>query len=233
MRCRLMGDWTFYGHFWVTFGCWNGAWSPLCLPWTLPQGLGVCGQGEPGMEDWQPPWVHLQQEALAELALEEGLRAPRDTATLLPSRQGLTFVSVHDCYWTHACSVDMMNQVTRLGRPLHGAWQEPASWGSLGLGWAQGSGSFPLTYAPALPDVPGAVCGAAQPAHPGGPVPVHAAEVLHGQPVSAFITHPTQGTLEQAWALSPHMLLTFFTLLSSCRAGGLSGWCARAGTIGT
>ncbi|KYO42610.1 DNA-directed RNA polymerase, mitochondrial [Alligator mississippiensis] len=28
-------------------------------------------------------------------------------------RQGLTFVSVHDCYWTHACSVDMMNQMCR------------------------------------------------------------------------------------------------------------------------
>ncbi|KAM8986856.1 DNA-directed RNA polymerase, mitochondrial [Ara ararauna] len=28
-------------------------------------------------------------------------------------RQGLTFVSVHDCYWTHALTVDMMNQVCR------------------------------------------------------------------------------------------------------------------------
>ncbi|NXF38379.1 RPOM protein, partial [Nyctibius bracteatus] len=28
-------------------------------------------------------------------------------------RQGLTFVSVHDCYWTHALTVDTMNQVCR------------------------------------------------------------------------------------------------------------------------
>ncbi|NXJ70540.1 RPOM protein, partial [Rostratula benghalensis] len=28
-------------------------------------------------------------------------------------RQGLTFVSVHDCYWTHALTVDIMNQVCR------------------------------------------------------------------------------------------------------------------------
>ncbi|NXH17218.1 RPOM protein, partial [Bucco capensis] len=28
-------------------------------------------------------------------------------------RQGLTFVSVHDCYWTHAFSVDVMNQICR------------------------------------------------------------------------------------------------------------------------
>ncbi|XP_062816381.1 DNA-directed RNA polymerase, mitochondrial isoform X2 [Anolis carolinensis] len=28
-------------------------------------------------------------------------------------RQGLTFVSVHDCYWTHALTVDVMNRVCR------------------------------------------------------------------------------------------------------------------------
>ncbi|XP_030365054.1 DNA-directed RNA polymerase, mitochondrial [Strigops habroptila] len=28
-------------------------------------------------------------------------------------RQGLTFVSVHDCYWTHALTVDVMNEVCR------------------------------------------------------------------------------------------------------------------------
>ncbi|KAM5237894.1 DNA-directed RNA polymerase, mitochondrial [Ctenodactylus gundi] len=28
-------------------------------------------------------------------------------------RKGLTFVSVHDCFWTHACDVSIMNQVCR------------------------------------------------------------------------------------------------------------------------
>ncbi|KFO28925.1 DNA-directed RNA polymerase, mitochondrial isoform X2 [Fukomys damarensis] len=28
-------------------------------------------------------------------------------------RKGLTFVSVHDCFWTHACDVSVMNQVCR------------------------------------------------------------------------------------------------------------------------
>ncbi|NXW24397.1 RPOM protein, partial [Circaetus pectoralis] len=28
-------------------------------------------------------------------------------------RQGMTFVSVHDCYWTHALTVDVMNQICR------------------------------------------------------------------------------------------------------------------------
>lgn len=31
---------------------------------------------------------------------------------------GLTFVSVHDCYWTHALTVDIMNQV----RPKQGTF---------------------------------------------------------------------------------------------------------------
>uniref|UniRef100_A0ACB8F212 Uncharacterized protein n=1 Tax=Sphaerodactylus townsendi TaxID=933632 RepID=A0ACB8F212_9SAUR len=30
-----------------------------------------------------------------------------------PEMRGLTFVSVHDCYWTHALTVDIMNQVCR------------------------------------------------------------------------------------------------------------------------
>lgn len=34
-------------------------------------------------------------------------------APLPPPRKGLTFVSVHDCYWTHALTVDVMNQVCR------------------------------------------------------------------------------------------------------------------------
>ena len=28
-------------------------------------------------------------------------------------RKGITFASVHDCFWTHACTVDSMNKVIR------------------------------------------------------------------------------------------------------------------------
>lgn len=28
--------------------------------------------------------------------------------------EGITFVSVHDCFWTHACTVDIMNKVSKL-----------------------------------------------------------------------------------------------------------------------
>jgi len=30
-----------------------------------------------------------------------------------PQTQGLTFASVHDSYWTHACSIDQMSTVIR------------------------------------------------------------------------------------------------------------------------
>jgi hypothetical protein len=33
--------------------------------------------------------------------------------TLYCRRAGLTFAAVHDCYWTHACSVDTMNEFCR------------------------------------------------------------------------------------------------------------------------
>jgi len=28
-------------------------------------------------------------------------------------RKGITFASVHDCFWTHACTVDSMNKICR------------------------------------------------------------------------------------------------------------------------
>ena len=29
-------------------------------------------------------------------------------------RKGITFVAVHDCFWTHACTVDEMNKVINI-----------------------------------------------------------------------------------------------------------------------
>ncbi|VDN45511.1 unnamed protein product [Gongylonema pulchrum] len=28
-------------------------------------------------------------------------------------RLGITFAAVHDCYWTHACDVEVMNEICR------------------------------------------------------------------------------------------------------------------------
>ena len=28
-------------------------------------------------------------------------------------RAGITYVSVHDCYWTHPCTVEIMNKICR------------------------------------------------------------------------------------------------------------------------
>uniref|UniRef100_A0A1L8DGQ1 DNA-directed RNA polymerase n=2 Tax=Nyssomyia neivai TaxID=330878 RepID=A0A1L8DGQ1_9DIPT len=33
--------------------------------------------------------------------------------SLFSQRQGITFISVHDCFWTHACTVPVMNTITR------------------------------------------------------------------------------------------------------------------------
>jgi len=33
--------------------------------------------------------------------------------SVMCERLGVTFVSVHDCYWTHACTVAEMNRVCR------------------------------------------------------------------------------------------------------------------------
>lgn len=33
--------------------------------------------------------------------------------SLYCERAGITFVSVHDCFWTHPCSVPIMNQICR------------------------------------------------------------------------------------------------------------------------
>lgn len=40
-------------------------------------------------------------------------------------RKGLTFVSVHDCFWTHAADIPTMNEVGRvsaLGGPTSRRW---------------------------------------------------------------------------------------------------------------
>lgn len=31
--------------------------------------------------------------------------------SLYSEQTGITFMSVHDCFWTHACTVDIMNRV--------------------------------------------------------------------------------------------------------------------------
>lgn len=34
--------------------------------------------------------------------------------SLYCEQAGITFMSVHDCFWTHACSVDIMNRVSNI-----------------------------------------------------------------------------------------------------------------------
>ena len=38
-------------------------------------------------------------------------------------RAGITFVSVHDCFWTHACDVEIMNKVKFRGHEPGAVWR--------------------------------------------------------------------------------------------------------------
>ena len=40
-------------------------------------------------------------------------------ADLAVCRAGITFVSVHDCFWTHACDVEIMNKVSNSTLGMH------------------------------------------------------------------------------------------------------------------
>ncbi|NXW07556.1 RPOM protein, partial [Fregetta grallaria] len=75
--------------------------SIWCAELTYPS---LCHGGEQGEGSWAS-----RQQAKA----RQGALSATSWHLLLPPRQGLTFVSVHDCYWTHALTVDIMNQICR------------------------------------------------------------------------------------------------------------------------
>lgn len=56
--------------------------------------------------------THMMLTAL-ECQVSRRNAIPRVSLTLSPQTQGLTFASVHDSYWTHACSTDQMSAIIR------------------------------------------------------------------------------------------------------------------------
>lgn len=78
-------------------------------------------------------------------------------------RKGLTFVSVHDCFWTHAADVAVMNQVPAPPSP----WSSPrgtlqplpqsACW-SQRSPWGLGQGAVTLPLRPLFRLLPSQVC---------------------------------------------------------------------------
>ncbi|KAG8187133.1 hypothetical protein JTE90_004879 [Oedothorax gibbosus] len=72
------------------------------LEWVTPLGLPVI----------QP--YHKEMEMRCNLSSPEGKESVmKYTSPCEPYQKGITFVSVHDCYWTHASSVEIMNKVCR------------------------------------------------------------------------------------------------------------------------
>ena len=105
------------------------------VEWETPLGLHVT---QPYLKKYKKPTINTKDEMLS---VDPYLTAHLDRATkpnamkhknafppnfvhsldsthmmltaLYMWNQGMTFASVHDCYWTHACNVEKMNQICR------------------------------------------------------------------------------------------------------------------------
>uniref|UniRef100_A0A915DH86 DNA-directed RNA polymerase n=1 Tax=Ditylenchus dipsaci TaxID=166011 RepID=A0A915DH86_9BILA len=64
------------------------------MQWETPLGL-------PQVNAFPPNFVHSLDSTHMMLT------------TLFCHKEGLTFAAVHDCFWTHACDVDKMNEICR------------------------------------------------------------------------------------------------------------------------
>uniref|UniRef100_A0A8C3HAX3 DNA-directed RNA polymerase n=1 Tax=Chrysemys picta bellii TaxID=8478 RepID=A0A8C3HAX3_CHRPI len=88
---------------------------PIVQPYHQAKSTVVTGTSVWNMGDLdQRPANHLKQKNAFPPNFIHSLDSTHMMLTALHChRRGLTFVSVHDCYWTHALTVDVMNQVCR------------------------------------------------------------------------------------------------------------------------
>lgn len=96
--------------------------TPLGLPVVQPYTKGLQGKQKLNVRNIQSSAVSDRHDTLN--ALKEINAFPPNFIHSLDSchmmltsvhceRAGITFVSVHDCFWTHACSVPIMNRICR------------------------------------------------------------------------------------------------------------------------
>ncbi|XP_076247512.1 mitochondrial RNA polymerase isoform X2 [Calliopsis andreniformis] len=86
--------------------------TPLGLPIVQPYLKGKTSNSN--KEDTQLKPDGLKQKNAFAPNFIHSLDSTHMMLTSLYCREaGITFVSVHDCFWTHACSVDIMNQICR------------------------------------------------------------------------------------------------------------------------
>lgn len=67
------------------------------------------------MDSYEKPNIMKQKNAFPPNFVHSLDSSHMMLTSLYCERAGLTFISVHDCYWTHACTVPTMNRVRRMG----------------------------------------------------------------------------------------------------------------------
>uniref|UniRef100_A0A0C9RBI4 DNA-directed RNA polymerase n=1 Tax=Fopius arisanus TaxID=64838 RepID=A0A0C9RBI4_9HYME len=94
------------------------------MEWVTPLGLPVVqpyskinptrtGLKEVAMDTYEKPNATKQKNAFAPNFIHSLDSCHMMLTSLHCEKQGITFVSVHDCYWTHPCTVEIMNTICR------------------------------------------------------------------------------------------------------------------------
>ncbi|KAF7996290.1 hypothetical protein HCN44_001922 [Aphidius gifuensis] len=95
----------------------NVEWTtPLGLPVVQPYSKKVPTKSkmiEIATDSWESPNISKQKSAFAPNFIHSLDSCHMMLTSLHCEKAGITFVSVHDCYWTHPCTVEIMNKICR------------------------------------------------------------------------------------------------------------------------
>lgn len=81
-----------------------------CVEWVTPIGLPIV---QPYYKSVKQLDIHKQRNAFAPNFIHSLDSTHMMLTSINSQRAGISFVSVHDCFWTHACSVATMNEICR------------------------------------------------------------------------------------------------------------------------
>ncbi|XP_033208635.1 DNA-directed RNA polymerase, mitochondrial isoform X2 [Belonocnema kinseyi] len=84
---------------------------PIIQPYTKPQSTG--GYYHPAMDTFERPHATKQKNAFPPNFVHSLDSTHMMLTSLQCEQAGITFMSVHDCFWTHPCTVGTMNNICR------------------------------------------------------------------------------------------------------------------------
>lgn len=87
--------------------------TPLGLPVAQPYQKSVKSKFNRSSHDSVMPDVNKQRNAFPPNYVHSLDSSHMMLTSLYCDKAGIQFVSVHDCFWTHACNADIMNKITR------------------------------------------------------------------------------------------------------------------------